>query len=66
MLTPEIWRAAVGMVKQYGATAAAQAATRAATHLARGDMDHTLAWQKVTEAIILLQSERRDGDETIH
>jgi len=65
-LTPEIWRTAVAMVKHYGAAAAARAATQAAAHLAQGDMRHTLAWQKVAEAIILLQCERRRGDETIH
>jgi len=66
MLTPEIWHTAVAMVRHYGPAAAARAATQAAAHLAQGDMRHTLAWQKVAEAIILLQSECRRGDETIH
>jgi hypothetical protein len=66
ILTPEIWRTALAMMSHYGDTAAGQAVTRAAAHLARGNMGHTAAWQKVADAIILLQSERRGPDDTIH
>ena len=66
ILTPEIWRTALAMVNHYGDTAAVQAATRAAAHHERGNIGHTAAWQKVVEAIVLLQSERRGADETVH
>jgi len=64
--TPDIWHAAVAMMDRYGATAVAEAAIRATENHARGDLPRTAAWQRVVEAIVLLESDRRSADETLH
>jgi hypothetical protein len=65
-VSTEIWRAALALVESYGAAASGHAALRAAEHFARGDAEGTLAWQKIVEAIVVLQSERPARGETIH
>ena len=62
----EIWRAALAMVERHGPTASAHAAMRAAEHFTRGDVERTVAWQKIVDAIVVLQSEEPAGGETIH
>jgi hypothetical protein len=62
----EIWRAALAMVERHGPAASAHAAMRAAEHFTRGDVERTVAWQKIVEAIVVLQSEEPAGGETIH
>ena len=63
---PEIWRTALLMVQQYGAEASALAALRAAEHYARGEALKMAAWQRVVEAIVVLDSDQPAAGETIH
>jgi hypothetical protein len=62
----EIWRAALAMVERHGPAASAHAAMRAAEHFTRGDVERTVAWQRIVDAIVVLQSEEPAGGETIH
>ena len=64
-IQPEIWRAALLMVKCYGAEASAQAAFQAARCFARGETTKMVGWQRVVDAIVVLDSQAGDGA-TIH
>ena len=66
MMQAETWRTALLLMKCYGPAASAQAALRAAENLANGDTDRSLAWQRVVDAIVVLQSERPANGETVH
>lgn len=62
----EIWRAALALVESHGPAASGHAALQAAEHFARGDTKGTVAWQRIVDAIVVLQSEKPLGGETIH
>jgi hypothetical protein len=62
----EIWRAALALVESYGPAASGHAALQAAEHFVRGDAEGTVAWQKIVDAIVVLQSEKPARGETIH
>jgi len=66
MLYTEIWRAALFMVKCYGPEASALAAIQAAQHFVRGDPYTMAVWQRVVDAIIVLESNQIADGETIH
>jgi len=66
VIQTEIWRAALAAVKCHGPAACAYAAIRAAQHFAKGDVEKTAAWQRVVDAIVVLQSERPAAGETVH
>lgn len=57
----DIWRAALLMVKRYGADAATQAAMRADGLLAEGDADGCAVWKRIMTAIEQLQADRREN-----
>ena len=66
MIQAETWRTALLLMKCYGAAASALAALRAAETFAKGDADRTVAWQRVVDAIVVLQSDRPADGETVH
>jgi hypothetical protein len=66
MIQAETWRTALLLMKCYGPAASAQAAIRAAENPARGDAGRCVAWQRVVDAIVVLQSERPPNGETVH
>jgi len=66
MIATDVWHVAAAMIDQYGAAAAPHAASRAAEYHLRGDMRRQIAWQWITDAIVLFQSDRRDASETVH
>jgi len=66
MIQPEIWRAALLLVKSYGAEASAQAAFQAAQCFVRGETSKMLGWQKIVDAIIVLESPQPVAGTTIH
>jgi len=66
IIQAETWRAALLLMKCYGPAASAQAALRAAENFAKGDAGGTVAWQRVVDAIITLQSDRPADGETVH
>jgi len=65
-VSTEIWRAALALVESYGPAASGHAALQAAEHFARGDTEGTVAWQRIVDAIVVLQSEKPARGETIH
>lgn len=66
ILQAETWRAALLLMECYGPAASAQAALRAAENFAKGDTGMTIAWQRVVDAIVTLQSDRVADGETVH
>jgi hypothetical protein len=66
MIQAETWRAALLLMWRYGPAASAKAALQAAEHFARGDAARMVRWQRVVDAIVELQSERRPDGETVH
>ncbi len=66
MIQAETWRAALLLIRRYGPAASARAAMQAAEHFAGGDAGRMVAWQRVVDAIVELQSERRADGETLH
>jgi hypothetical protein len=66
MIQAETWRAALLLVWRYGPEASAKAALHAAEHFVRGDATRMIRWQRVVDAIVELQSERRPDGETLH
>jgi hypothetical protein len=66
MIQPEIWRAALLMVKCYGAEASAQAAMRAAQCFVRGETTKMVGWQRIVDAIVVLDSPHPTDGATIH
>jgi hypothetical protein len=65
-IQPEIWRAALLMLKSYGAEASAQAALQAAHCFVHGDITKMIGWQRVVDAIVVLDSRQPDEGCTIH
>jgi hypothetical protein len=65
-IQPEIWRAALLMLKSYGAEASAQAALQAAHCFVRGDTTKMIGWQRVVDAIVVLDSHQPGEGGTIH
>jgi hypothetical protein len=66
MIQAETWRAALLLMWRYGAAASAKAALQAAEHFARGDAARMVRWQRVVDAIVEFQSERRPDGATLH
>ena len=66
LIQAETWRTALLLMKCYGPAASALAALRAAENFAKGDVDRTAAWQRVVDAIVVLQSDRLAEGETVH
>jgi len=52
---PDIWRAALLMVKRHGADAALTAARRAEELLLTGDADGAAVWGRILDAVIEVQ-----------
>ena len=65
-IQPEIWRAALLMLKNYGAEASAQAALQAARCFVHGDTTKMIGWQRVVDAIVALDSHAPGEGSTIH
>jgi hypothetical protein len=65
-IQPEIWRAALLMLKSYGAEASAQAALQAAQCFVRGDTTKMMGWQRVVDAIVVLDSHHPAAGSTVH
>jgi hypothetical protein len=65
-IQPEIWRAALLMVKSYGAKASAQAAFQAAQCFVRGETTKMIGWQRIVDAIVVLDSRQPSDGTTIH
>jgi len=65
-IQPEIWRAALLMLKSYGAEASALAALRAAECFVRGDTTKMMGWQRVVDAIVVLDSPEPIEGSTVH
>ena len=66
MIQPETWRTALFLMRRYGPGASALAALHAAEHFAKGNALRMVAWQRVVDAIVTLQSEQRTEGETLH
>ena len=66
MIQPEKWRTALLLMRRYGPGASALAALHAAENFAQGNAARMIAWQRVVDAIITLQSEQRADGETLH
>jgi len=66
MIQAEIWRAALLMMRNYGPEASAQAAIRAAHCFVRGEANSMLAWQRIVDAIVVLDSDQPIDGATIH
>jgi hypothetical protein len=66
MIQPEIWRAALLMVKSYGAEASARAACEAAQCFLRGETNKMIGWQRIVDAIVVLDSHQPGDGATIH
>jgi hypothetical protein len=62
----DIWRAALLMVKRYGADAAVQAPTRADELLDVGDVDGAQVGQRIANAIDHLQAEKPAEGANVH
>jgi hypothetical protein len=65
-IQPEIWRAALHLVKSYGAEASAYAAFRAAQCFVRGETTKMIGWQRIVDAILVLDSHQPSDGTTIH
>ena len=65
-IQPEIWRAALLMVKSYGAEASAHAAFQAAQCFVRGETTRMIGWQRIVDAIVVLDSHEPGDGATIH
>jgi hypothetical protein len=66
MIQPEIWRAALLMVKSYCAAASAQAALQAAQCFMRGETAKMIGWQRIVDAIVVLDSHQPGDGTTTH
>jgi hypothetical protein len=62
----DIWRAALLMLKRYGADAAVEAAARADELLDVGDIDGARVCQRIANAIDHLQAETPADGEKVH
>jgi hypothetical protein len=62
----DIWRAALLMVKRYGADAVLEAAARAEQLMDDGDMAGCTTWQRILDAIERLQAQRPAEGEPVH
>jgi hypothetical protein len=56
----DIWRCAALMIKQYGDSAAIEAAARADEYREKGELDGERAWVRITEAIDELRTVNPD------
>ena len=52
----DIWRAALLMIKRYGADGGTEAAMRADQLLAEGDVDGCATWKRIAKAVEELQT----------
>ncbi len=62
----DIYRSANELIKQHGDAADIEAAMRADTCLAAGDMEGEAVWLRIVKAIEELLSEERPGDAKVH
>jgi len=62
----DIWRAALAMVKRYGADAEVEAAIRVDELLDEGDTDGAGAWQRITNAIERLQLQQLEPEGVVN
>jgi hypothetical protein len=62
----EIWRAAMAMVRRYGADAMLEAAARADQFFEEGDWQSAAIWHRVLDAIERLQAQKPAQGEATH
>ncbi len=62
----DIYRAANGLIKQYGDAADIEAAMRAEQYLAAGDVEGEAVWLRIVKAIEELLSEERPEGAEVH
>lgn len=63
---PDIWAAALALVKGYGDDAMLEASFRADRLLDEGDMAGAETWHRILNAIEHIQSVKPAGDEAVH
>ena len=62
----DLWRAALAMVKRYGADAMLEAAARADQLQEDGDYQAAVTWQRVLDCIERIQAQKPAEGEAIH